>query len=318
MGLWLAQRYASGQDTKMTSNYDVPGRIKCGTIATPNFDASLADYTGILGLSVIESGVVAANLAAGWGAPGVAGSRTALLCHADARPGYIRLVESTASPGYRPLSSYGWAAFEFTVADCDALFADIKTSAFTVIGEPKRVPGFDNFIPFQVVGRAGEVLYLNQVLQSGMSDLDLPMTSARVDHMFIAILAAPDRAAAVGFHCTALGFAEGQTWSIPYSVINNSFGLPADTITDMTMTRTGRMPASEIDQYPAAATPRATPAGGLPPGNAMISFIIASLDAVTAPFVTPPTPRNGPLYASRRSACVRGTAGEIIELIEAA
>ena len=305
----------------MDTSFDIPGRIKCGTIATPDIGASLADYTGVLGLSIIEDTPVAADLAAAWGAPALAGKRSVLLRHADGRPFFVRLVASTPT-AYVPLRTYGWAAFEHTVANCDALFADIvianKTgSAFTVAGEPKLVPGFDNFIPFQVVGRAGEVLYLNQVLKSGMTDLDLPHTKARVDEMFIAILAAPDRAAAVAFHHDNLGFAVGDTWSIPYSVINNSFGLPADTITDMTMTKMARLPASEIDQYPAAATPRTSVPGELPPGNAMVSFICASLDAVTAPFLTAPARRDGALYGGRRTAVVTGAAGELIELIEA-
>lgn len=303
----------------MSTDFDTQGRIKCGTISAPAFAASLADYTGLLGLDIAESGIVTPDLAAAWGCPGSAGMRTALLTPADGNPAFLRLVEATPVPDFRPLRSYGWAAFEHTVADCDALFADIRTApGFTVIGEPKLVPGFDNFIPFQVTGRGGEVLYLNQVLKSGMSDLDLPHTKARVDQMFIAILAAPDRAAALAFHTDVLGFEAGDTWSIPYSVINNSFGLPADTITDMTMTRIGRMPGSEIDQYPAAATLRPTAAGELPPGNAMISFICASLDAITAPFLAPPQRRDGPLYAGRRTATLRGAAGELIELIEAA
>lgn len=301
----------------MHSPFDVPGRIKCGTIACPALAASLDDYTRVLGLSIIEDGPVGADLAAAWGAPAMAARRSVLLRHADGRPFFLRLVESTPL-AYVPLRTFGWAAFEHTVADCDVLFADIKGSAFTVVGEPKLVPGFDNFIPFQVVGRAGEVLYLNQVLKSAMTGLDLPHTEARVDQMFIAILAAPDRAAAVAFHHDALGFETGDTWSIPYSVINNSFGLAADTITDMTMTQTGRIPASEIDQYPAAATPRDTAPGELPPGNAMVTFITASLDAVKAPFVTAPARREGALYAGRRTAVVRGAAGELIELIEAA
>ena len=50
-------------------------------------------------------------------------------------------------------------------------------SGFTVLGAPKRVAGFDNFIPFQVVGRSGEVLYRNQVLDAELADLDLPHTA---------------------------------------------------------------------------------------------------------------------------------------------
>lgn len=301
----------------MDRKFDIAGRIKCGTIAAPDLPASLADYTGILGLDIIEDGLVAGEQAAGWGAPAMAGRRCVLLRHRQGRPAFLRLIE--ASPiAYTPLRSFGWAAFEHSVADCDALFADIETSAFRVIGAPKLVPGFDNFIPFQVIGRAGEVLYLNQVLKSEMAGLDLPHTQARVDQMFIAILAAPDRAAAVAFHVDALGFAAGETWSIPYSVINNSFGLPADTITDMTMTQMGRNPAVEIDQYPAAATQRDASPGELPPGNAMVTFITARLDDVKAPFIAPPQRREGALYAGRRTATLRGVAGELIELIEAA
>ena len=297
--------------------FDSPGRIKCGTITTPHFDASLADYTTLLGLAVIESAPIPVDLAAAWGCPATAGKRAALLNAADGQPGFLRLIESTPVPAYIPLRSHGWAAFEHSVADCFALHETIKGSAFAVIGEPKLVPGFDNFIPFQVTGRAGETLYLNQVLKTAMAGLDLPATTARVDHMFIAVLAAPDRAAAIAFHRDALGFEIGDTWSIPYSVINTSFGLDPATITDMTMTRTGRMPASEIDQYPAAATMRPAAPGELPPGNAMVSFITASLDAITAPFLAPPLRRDGALYGGRRTATVVGAAGELIELIEA-
>lgn len=304
----------------MSAAFDTPGRIKCGTVATPEFAASLADYTGLLGFVVAEQAIVGADLAAAWDAPAAAGARVALLAPAGGRPGFIRLVESPAAGGYRALRTHGWAAYEITVRDCHALFEAIgeRGAAFEVIGPPQPVPGFDNFIPFQVVGRAGEALYLNQVLQSAMSGLDLPLAQAAVDHMFIAVLAAPDRAAAVRFHVDALGFAEGDTHAIPYGVVNRAFGLPPDTLTEITMTQVGRLPASEIDQYPAGAGPRPVAPGCLPPGNAMVSFITQSLDAVRAPFLAPPVGRDGPLYAGRRSACVRGAAGELIELIEAA
>ena len=301
----------------MISAFDTPGRIKCGTVSAPDFGATLADYTGVLGLVVVDDLPVTSGLAASWGAPATAGRRMALLTAPDGNPAFLRLVEATPID-FCPLRSHGWAAFEHTVADCDALFAAMPGSGFTVLGPPQRVAGFDNFIPFQVAGRSGEVLYLNQVLDAAMADLDLPHTNARVDQMFIAVLAAPDRTAALAFHCSALGFEAGATYSIPYGVINRSFGQPDTALTAMTMTRTGRLPATEIDQYPAAAIARAAPPGELPPGNAMVSFITASLDAINAPFFAPPCRHPGALYAGRRSATVIGTAGERIELIEAA
>lgn len=299
------------------AGFDVHGRIKCGTVATPTFAASLADYTDRLDLRVVEQGEVPLGLAASWGAPASAGRRYALLTSASDSPGFLRLVEGSAVPDYRPLRSYGWASYEITCQKVFELHDRIAGNGFEVIGAPKLVPGFDNFIPFQVTGRAGEVLYLNEVLQSSMSGVDLPHADAPVDFTFITILAAPDVDTAVAFHVDRLGFEAGDTYVIPYSVINSAFGLPETHLTRMTMTKAGRLPASEIDGYPDGTVERPTAAGELPPGNALVSFITRSLDAIDVPFLSPPARHDGPLYAGRRAACVRGAAGELIELIEA-
>ena len=88
-------------------------------------------------------------------------------------------------PDYRPLRSFGWASFELTCQEVFALHDRIVGRGFDVIGAPKLVPGFDNFIPFQVAGRAGEILYLNEVLNGAMPDMDLPHAAAPVDFTFI-------------------------------------------------------------------------------------------------------------------------------------
>ncbi|MFN7177561.1 MAG: hypothetical protein ACK4MX_11820, partial [Thermaurantiacus sp.] len=212
------------------------GRLMCGTVLAPDFSASLGDYARELGLRLIADGEVPMALAAAWGAPAMAGRRFALLQGAGATPGFLRLVEGSEAPGYRPLSSFGWVAFECSVRDAFALHERIDTAAFPVLGAPKLVPGFDNFIPFQVAGRAGEVLYLNTVLKASMAGLDLPHAAAEVDRMFIAVLAAADREESVRFQLEALGLEQGETWVIPYSMINTSFGLPPDFQTAMTMT----------------------------------------------------------------------------------
>ncbi|MFV3076376.1 VOC family protein [Niveispirillum fermenti] len=298
-----------------TQVFDRHGRIKCGTVATPAFDATLADYRDLLGLELLEQGTVPADLAAGWGAPAVAGARTALLRPASGNGCHYRLVEVEPTPDYKPARSFGWVAFEITVEDVFDLHKKVAGESFTVIGPPKHVEGFTNFIPMQVVGRSGEILYLNQVLKS-MSDLDLPMAQSVVDVIFIAILASADRQASIDFQVGRLGFAEGGTYNIPYSVINNAFGLPAENRTTISMTKVERLPVTEIDQYPAGTIVRPRPAGGLPPGNALISFNVDDLDRIDLPFLTPPQARPGPLYDGRRSATVQGPDGELYELIE--
>ena len=298
------------------SRFDTHGRIKCGTVTTPMFEASLDDYTGVLKLDVAEQGTVSESLAASWNTPGSAGKRYALLQPKSGAACFIRLVEGSHVADYRPLRSYGWAALEITVEDVWKLHeAILEHGVFEVIGPPKLVDGFTNFIPMQVVGRAGEVLYLNKVNHS-MPGTDLPQANSWVDHIFITILAAPDREAAVAFYREQIGFPEGDTYELIYSIINKAFGLPEDRKCKITMTQVGKLPGNEVDDYPAATTPRPAAAGELPPGVAMISYLVDDLDTVTAPFLTPPARREGPLYAGRRSASVIGAAGELLELIE--
>lgn len=298
--------------------FRVPGRILAVTVNTgPAFEACLADWCGQFGFEVVEQARVSPDLARSWGAPAMVANRMALIAAPDGAGGLVRLVEGTAMPGYRPLRSYGWAAFEFTVKDGAALHARLDTSAFRVLGAPEPVPGFDAFIPFQVLGRAGEVLYLNTVLKPATEGLDLPIATATVDQCFIAVLAAEDRAQTLAFHVGKLGFEEGGTFTFAYRMINRSFDLPDTHQTIITMTKTGRIPASEIDQYPDAAVHRARSPGELPPGNSMVSFAVTSLDRVSAPFIEPPVARVGPLYAGRRAASVWGPSGELIELVEA-
>lgn len=292
------------------------GEIACGTVVTPDFDQSLADYTCVLRLQLLEQGTVPPDLAASWGCPAMAGKRVTLLGADTAAGNMLRLVEGTAVPDYVPLRSYGWASLEITVEDVWSLHEAIcADGAFRVIGAPKLVEGFDNFIPMQVIGRAGEVLYLNKVLRS-MSSLDLPAAHAWVDRIFIAILAARDRAATVDFHVSQLGFEEDATYEITYTVINTAFGLPDSYKTAMTMTKAGRTPASEVDQYPPATTERPKAVGELPPGVAMLTFAVRSLERCRAHWITPPEIRSGLLYQGRRCCTVRGPSSELIELIE--
>jgi hypothetical protein len=296
--------------------FDTHGRIKCGTVTTPAFDASLADYTGLLRFTVIEQGLVPADLAASWGTPASAGQRMALLGTTTGAPGFVRLIEGPAVPDYVPLRSYGWASFEFTVADVWTLHDSLKDSVFDIIGPPKLVEGFDNFIPMQVIGRAGEVLYLNKV-QRSMSDLELPAAHAWVDHIFIVPLAARDDAATLDFYTQALRFERGGAYTITYSVINQAFGFDDSVKTRMTMTRVGTLPNIEVDQYPPQTIERPTAPGALPPGCALVSFIVDGLDGLDVQFLTPPARRDGPLYAGRRVATCVGPSGELVELIEA-
>ena len=291
------------------------GRIVGGLIPTPDVETALADYRHRLGLRVVEEGVLAADLAASWSAPGIAGARIATLQPTSGAPCFLRLVEQPLRPGFVPTTSYGWAAYEITVQDVFGWPERLADSGFEIVGAPREIPGLPYFVAMQMLGRGREMIYLNEV-RCDTPTSDLPKAGSAVDHLFIVILATPDRAATLAWYQQRLGLEEGGTYTIPYTMISKAFGLPLDTLHGLSMAQVGRMPIVEIDDYPSQARPRVRNDGMLPPGNAMVTLAVDSLERPGLDFISPPVERNGSFYAGRRTATVIGSAGELLELVE--
>ncbi len=291
------------------------GQILGGTITTPDLDAALGDYRDALGLMVVQTGTLAPDLAASWAAPASTGARFATLQPTSGAPCFLRLVEQSTPPEFMPTRTFGWAAFEITVQDVFGWPARLAGSGFDIVGPPREIAGLPYFVAMQMLGRGREMIYLNEVRQDTPSS-DLPRAASPVDHIFIVILACADREAALGWYRDRLSLDIGGHYTIEYTMINQAFGLPEGTQSTITMVQKGRMPIVEVDGYPPATTPRPGPSDCLPAGNAMVTLAVDDLDALGLDFITPPVPRMGPLYGDRRTATVRGLAGELIELIE--
>lgn len=295
----------------MADRFATHGRILCGTVTTPDFAGSLADYTGALGLRIVDQSPVPADLAESWGAPATAGRPSALL-QGGPEDCFVRLFEGSPAPTNGP----GWLAWELTVADAFALREAVRASGFTVIGEPRRVEGFDSFIPFQVQGRGGEVLYLNQVLGPSADGIDLPLAQAPVDRIFIAVLGASDRTMTLAYLIENFGLEPGGSYEIPIGAINRAHTLPETARHAISITRAGTLPVFEVDQLPPSPD-RAVPPGELPPGCAFATVAVASIDRIRAPLVSRPERRFGPLYRDRRVATAILPDNILLELVEA-
>ncbi len=292
------------------------GTILGGLSTVPDLDAAIAAYRDTLGLDLVEQGRLEASLAASWGCSANTDARYAMLQPTSAEPCWLRLVEQPAHPDFVPTMTYGWAAFECTVEDVWGWPEKLPPAQFTIVGPPKEITGIaPAFIPMQVLGPGREMVYLNQVL-GDMPDSDLPRAQSPVDRIFICVLAAPDREACVKWYADRLGFDRGSDFTIPYSMINNAFDLPGDTLTTLTMVSAGRMPIVEVDDYPPNATPRPSHAEMLPPGNALVTLGVRDLDACDVAWITPPKQRDGALYQGRKAATTIGPAGELLELVE--
>ena len=298
-------------------SFDTHGRIKCGTVSTPDLAAALEDYRDLLGLRVVENGVISLGLAAAWGAPGSAGQSYALLQPESGAACFIRLVEAPLHEAFVPTRTFGWAAFELTVKGVYGLAERVKGSGFDIVGPPKPIENLPYFVPMQVTGRGREMLYFNEVACDTPSS-DLPKAVSDIDHIFIVILATPNREGSVRYLKERLQLDEGGSYTLNYTMMNKAFDLPDGTQSTITMAQKGRLPIVEVDGYPPAATPRAGHEGMLPPGNAMVTLAVDRLDALDLHWISPPARREGPLYAGRRAATTIGSAGELIELIELA
>ncbi|MGL4542302.1 MAG: hypothetical protein ACRCUI_07320 [Polymorphobacter sp.] len=290
------------------------GSIMGGIVATPDLALALADYQARLGLRLVESGRLGAALAASWGCAASAGSAFATLQPASGAPCVLRLVEQPLPQGFVPTTSFGWAAYEITVQDVFGWPAKLAGSGFDIVGMPREIPGLPYFVAMQMLGRGREMIYLNEVRLDTPST-DLPAAASPADHIFIAILATPDRLATLEWYRLRLGLDIADTYTIEYTMINDAFGLPAGTQSSLTMVQNGRMPIVEVDDYPAQATVRPGDAARLPAGNALLSLAVTSLD-LDLDFLAPPAVHDGPVYGGRRAATVIGPAGERLELIE--
>lgn len=291
------------------------GTILGGLVTTPDLDAALADYSGTLGLTVIERGTLAPELAASWGCPASAGAAMAVLQPGSGAPCFLRLIEQPVPADFRPTRTFGWAAYEFSVQDVYGWPDRLAGSGFDIVGPPKEIEGLPYFIPMQVTGRGREMLYLNEVRENTPSS-DLPKAASPVDKIFICILATPDLAGTVAWYKQMLALDEGGTYTIEYTMLNKAFALPDGTQHTLTMVQAGRTPIAEVDAYPAAAMPRTHAPGTLPPGNALVTLAVDSLDRPGLDWMASPVVRDGPLYGGHRVGTLRGPAGELLELVE--
>ena len=291
------------------------GSILGGVVTTPDLDMALADYEGTLDMKLVERGTVPDALAASWGVPESAGQPMATLQPKSGAHCFIRLVQQPDHPDFKPTRTYGWAAYELTVQDVFGWPDRLVGSGFDIVGPPKELEGLPFFVPMQVTGRGKEMVYLNEVRENTPSS-DLPHAQSLTDHIFIVILATPDRAGTVAWYRDTLGLDEADTYTLEYTMINDAFGAPEGTQSDLTMVQNGRLPIVEVDDYPDEATPRARHTDMLPPGNALVTLAADNLDALDCDWITPPAVQAGPLYDGRRAATLIGPAGEILELIE--
>ena len=299
------------------TSFDRHGQIRCGTISVANIKASTALYRDYLHQQVVEEGRIDATQTATLNMPAALNARYVVFQPKSEVPSFLRLIEVPIANSYPPARTLGWNAFEISVRDVFSLEVELEDSDFDVIGPPKLVDGFTSFIPMQVVGPDGEVLFLNQVNHSDDAT-DLPLAQCEVDQFFIAVVASPNRETSVQEYVKSLNLDRGTTHQLRYSLINRAFDLPDDTQQTITLIQNKRLPFAQIDQYPENYEIRPQQQDGLPAGNSMVSVMVKNIDElpITDRVIGPAKHLGGVIYQGRKTQVIRGSASELIELIE--
>ena len=286
------------------------------TIATANFDDSLSAYQTELGYEVVETGNLSADMVKQWGAPELIEARVALLRPMSGAPVFFRFVE-IEGPSQRNERPLGWFALEICVKDVEALYERLlEGGVFKPFAKPLPLAFTDRVYPMQCKGPAGEILYLNQV-RGSLPDIDLPIASSFVDHLFIAILSAPDMEASNDFYCDLLGVTVNERHEIAYKTINRVHDLPLDTQHKLSTLGAPRHVGLEIDQFPSQSElPDLHQRQSIGEGILMVSFAVDTLDPFAEAVVETPKQLSAAPYNNSTSLIIRGPGNERIELIE--
>ncbi|MBU2980040.1 hypothetical protein [Alteromonas sp. C1M14] len=288
------------------------GPVACGTLLCPNLDTLTRAYTDYLDMQVVEEGTISSALADGWAMPQAAGLGYRLL---GSKSGYnwLRIIEDPNCLPAKPIASLGWMSLEVLVEDVYALAEKLRNSPFAFIGEPKALDLSPDIEACQVVGPAGEVLYLTTI-RNPVPPFDLPMATCEVDRLFIPVLAVPNRDESTALY-HALGSESPLNFDTKVTVVNRALGHPIDQRMPVASAQLQQQNFIEVDEV-VAFSARPTRPCGLCAGITMVSFMVTSLATIKISAKGGVYQSDSITYNNQPAALYQGTGGELIELIQ--
>jgi len=275
-------------------------------------------YRDELGYRPVHRGAVSTEQSSLWAAPELTGKSFVILQPASGRPVFLRLIEDPVAVIPEAGTTHGWNAIENVVQDPDALVRQFEGSAFQVVGPPKDLWNApDAPRAMQAIGPAREFLYFTRVIPSGMS-IPISPAATPVDRVFIMVVGGPSMQALQDFYRNQLGLAVGEASAWQITVLSRALGLPATTTYPLAVAALPKEFLVELDEYPRQAVPRTVRSGSLPPGPAMVTFMVRELDDFQLNWRSSPARIAEFPYSGQEAGVTVGPAGEWIELVETA
>jgi len=288
------------------------GSITCVTIGAPDLAAVEDAYCGHLGYRVTKRGNLSGETCETWGCPALESAPWVLLAPEAGDDFVFRFVQQRRDPEYVALTTWGWNAAELIVRDVDALAAELAESPYEIIGEPTNLSFTDDIRAMQVKGPGGEVLYLTEIKRP-VPGLDTPAARSTVDRTFIVILGGRSMDELQDFYHDGFGVPRAPVMESRITLASLAFGLSRETRYPIAALALADQSFIEADELPERAGPRETAHGYLPPGIAMVSFLLHGDGTGSA------LPAGSPLpdWVRGTVSYARGSAGELLELLHA-
>jgi hypothetical protein len=288
--------------------------LRAATLSVTDPRASAERYREWFDYRIVEGGRIAEPLALSWGAPGASGREFITLAPASGADVYLRFVAAEPVPQYVPLRTYGWAAIEICVQDVQAVNARMLRSPFEIIGPPREIDGLPAIFPMQVQGPDQEIVYLTQI-RADLPAYELPRAASMIDKLFILVLACSDLKVSLHWFEHHARLAPGREMDIVYNMLARAFDLPINDLHTIATMIHGRDVFLELDQYPAAATPRPRHPGHLPPGISLATLKHPEFDRLEGPWISPPAEHAGIIYDGARVGTMRAPDGTLLEVV---
>lgn len=286
------------------------GGIRAVTYSVPDIAAIEDAYCRVLEYRVADRGTVDAARAAFWKAPEAAGRRYVSLQPASGEAVPLRFVETPHREPWRALTTHGWNATEIIVEDIDRLAERIEGSPFRRIGGPRPLTNYPKISAMQVIGPAGECVYLTHAPPG--CGMELGPARSFVGRVFSVVAGGPDIRTMNAAYARDFENFVRPPKPTPIGIINEANGLPADHRTDLGLVELEWGTVLELDGYADAMMPRPTRAGDLPPGMAIVTLDVRASGAPYDPGLPRPSPLSAPPEAGLDFW--HGAADERIEL----
>lgn len=158
----------------------------------------------------------------------------------------------------------------------------------------------------QVRGPSGELLYFTRLLPGG-SRYGLHGAQVPVDRVFIVTVGGESSAALEAFYGGVLGLRIMDRMPFLNTILADGCAVSHQTVFPTSIVKIpGRSFLVELDEYPPSVQPRVRRPGHLPPGMALVGFVVPSLEAVGVTPRAPAQPLAGLPYGGRRVAVIEG------------